>query len=156
MVKYPAMRGEGSNTYFAELLDGTAQAKMGYSLCMLRPSKVSLSSYYRDPYLLAITHELENRGVVEDELFSGYEDEPRRLPLTETGATIRCVPAGFELAPPPTGHEEVFAAICSEVGADEENLVKLPQAEVEGQWVDTVGRIQAGANIVRRLAAAGL
>ena len=36
MVKYPSMREDGSSTYFAERTDGTEQATMGYSLCMLR------------------------------------------------------------------------------------------------------------------------
>jgi hypothetical protein len=32
----------------------------------------------------------------------------------------------------------------------------VPQVEVDGRLVDTTDRIQAGADVVRRLAAAGL
>ncbi|HEY5473012.1 MAG TPA: hypothetical protein VIK32_07455, partial [Candidatus Limnocylindrales bacterium] len=116
----------------------------------------ALSSYYRDPYLLAIWRELVDPGVVEDKWFSGYENEPRRLPLAQSGTAIRCVPAGFELTPPPVTGVELFAAVCAEIGADAEYVVKLPQVEVDGHQVDAVDRIQVGADIVRRLAAAGL
>ena len=43
MVKYPSMRENGSNTYFAERADGTEQATMGYSLCMLRAGRIALN-----------------------------------------------------------------------------------------------------------------
>ena len=156
MVKYPSMREDGSNTYFAERTDGTEQATMGYSLCMLRAGRSTLSSYYRDPYLLAIWRELDDPSVVEDKWFSGYESEPRRLPLTQSGTAIRCVPAGFELTPPEANFAELFAAACVEIGSDADNLVKLSQAVVDGHRVDTVDRIQVGADIVRSLVAAGL
>ena len=72
---------------------------MGYSLCMLRAGGRALNGYYRDPYLLAISRELE-AGVVEDKWFTGYETEPRRLPLVKSGTSLRCVVPGFELAAP--------------------------------------------------------
>ena len=157
MVKYPAMREDGCCTYFAEQADGAERVKMGYSLCMLRAGRTSLGSYYRDPYLLAVWRELDDPDVVEDKLFSGYESEPRRMPLTRSGAAIRCVPAGFELTPPVATFAEPFATACAEIGVDADNLVKLSQVVVnDGQRVDTVDRIQIGADIVRSLVAAGL
>jgi len=157
MVKYPSMREDGSSTYFAELADGAERAKMGYSLCMLRAGRTSVNSNYRDPYLLAIWRELDDPDVLEDTWFSGYESKPRRLPLTRSGTTIRCIPVGFELSPPPLASDvERFAAACAELGADADNLIRLPQVEVDGCQVDTVDRIQVGADIVRRLVAAGL
>ena len=129
---------------------------MGYSLCMLRAGLSSLNSSYRDPYLLAIWRELDDPSVVEDKWFSGYESEPRRLPLTQSGTAIRCVPAGFELTPPEANFAELFAAACVEIGSDVDNLVELSQAVVDGHRVDTVDRIQVGADIVRSLVAAGL
>lgn len=156
MVKYPSMREDGANTYFAELTDGTEQATMGYSLCMLRAGRILLGSLYRDPYLLAIWRELDDPSVVEDKWFTGYESDPRRLPLTQSGTAIRCVPAGFELTPPEATFAELFAAACVEIGSDADNLVKLSQAIVDGHRVDTVDRIQVGADIVRSLVAAGL
>lgn len=156
MVKYPGMREKGSNTYFTERTDGTEQARMGYSLCMLRAGLSSLNSNYRDPYLLAIWRELDDPSVVEDKWFTGYESDARRLPLTQSGTAIRCVPAGFELTPPEANFAELFATACIEIGSDADKLVKLPQAVVNGHRVDTVDRIHVGAGIVRSLVAAGL
>ncbi len=117
----------------------------------------SLNGYYRDPYLLAIWRELDDPDVVDDKWFTGYENQPRRLPLTRSGTTIRCVPSGFELSPPPLPDDtERFAVACADLGADADNLIRLSQVEVDGGEVDTVDRIQVGADIVRRLVAAGL
>jgi hypothetical protein len=157
MVKYPSMRENGSSTYYAERFDGAEHATMGYSLCMLRAGGRALNGYYRDPYLSAIRHELEDPAVVEDKWYTGYESEPRRLPLTRSGASIRCVPAGFELSPPPLDTDtERFIDVLAAIGATGSNLVMVPQVEVDGQPVDTVDRVQIGADIVRRMVAAGL
>ncbi len=157
MVKYPAMREEGSSTYFAERTAGAERTTMGYSLCKLRAGGMMLNGYYRDPYLLAIWRELENPDVVEDTWFIGYEDQPRWLPLTRSGVGIRCVPSGFELSPPQLPDDaERFAVACADLGADADNLIRLPQVEVDGCQVDTVDRIAVGTEIVRKLVAAGL
>lgn len=157
MVKYPAMREEGSSTYFAERTAGAERTTMGYSLCKLRAGGMMLNGYYRDPYLLAIWRELENPGVVEDTWFIGYEDQPRWLPLTRSGVGIRCVPSGFEFSPPQLPDDaERFAVACADLGADADNLIRLPQVEVDGCQVDTVDRIAVGTEIVRKLVAAGL
>jgi hypothetical protein len=67
------------------------------------------------------------------------------------------VPSGFELSPPPLATDaERFAVACADLGADADNLVKLPQVEVDARSVDTVDRIQVGVDIVQRLVAAGL
>lgn len=157
MVKYPGMRSNGSSTYNAEIAEGAEQPVMGYSLCMLKAGVGSLNSKYRDPYLLAISRQLEDRAVVEDKWFTGYETNPRRLPLTRSGASLRCVPAGFELAPPPTdAYADTFAAVSSGLGVVANNLVVVPQVEIGGRQVDTEDRIQLGAAIIRRLVAEGL
>ena len=94
---------------------------------------------------------------MENKWFTGYETEPRRLPLTRSGTAIRCVPAGFELSPPPLNTDlERFVAVCADIGVDADNLVTVSQVEVDGHRVDTADRIQVGADIVRRLDAAGL
>jgi hypothetical protein len=157
MVKYPSMREKGSSAYFAEGVDGDEQAAMGYSLCMLKAGYGVRNSNYRDPYLLAVWRELGDIPEVEDKWFTGYETDPRRLPLTRSGTTIRCVPAGFELTPPPLEPDiGKFAAVCEDIGADGTNLVTVPQARVGGRRVDTVDRIQVGSDVVRSLVAAGL
>lgn len=156
MVKYPAMREGGSSTYFAERIDETEPAMMGYSLCMLKAGGSAINGNYRDPYLLAISQQFDDTAV-EDKWFSGYETEPRRLPLAHSGATIRCVPAGFELRPPPMDlGTDAFAVVSDEVGADATGVVTVPHVEVDGRLIDTVDRIQFGVDIVRRLVAAGL
>ncbi len=151
------MREDGSSTYFAERINDTEQATMGYSLCMLRAGGRALNGYYRDPYLLAIQRELDDPNAVDDKRFTGYENEPRRLPLTRSGTAIRCVLAGFELSPPMLDADiERFASVRVGICVDSDSLVKVPQVEVDGRQVDTVDRIQVGAGIVRRLLAAGL
>jgi hypothetical protein len=156
MVKYPAMRDKGSSTYFAERAEDGEHVAMGYSLCVLNAGGRALNGNYRDPYLLAISRELED-GIVENKWFTGYETQPRRLPLTRSGAALRCVTSGFELSPPPTDtHAEAFAPARQELGVDAHNLVAVPQVEVDGRSVDIMDRIQFGADAIRRLAAAGL
>lgn len=152
MVKYPAMRENGSSTYF-----DSEHLAMSYSLCMLKAGGRALNGYYRDPYLLAITRELDDTDVVEDKWFAGHAELPRRLPLAQSGAAIRCVARGFELSPPPTdAHAQAFARACEEVGTDPDGLIVVPQVEVDDILVDTEDRIQIGADIIRRLAASGL
>ena len=156
MVKYPAMRQNGSSTYYAEPEEGADRAAMGYSLCALPPGRQRLSAHYRDPYLLAIAQQLEH-GVVEDTWFTGYETEPRCLPLVKSGTSLRCVVPGFELAAPPVDeYLEAFEATCEDLGAASGGLVSVPQVEVAGRLVDTVDRIQFGVGLIRTLAAAGL
>jgi len=154
MVRYPSMREKGSSTYYTEPTDGAEKPAMGYSLCMLKAGKKMLSSKYRDPYLLAIWRERGDTDDVEDTLFTGYENQPRRLSLTRSGAAVRCVPSGFELSTPDP-HTEAFETVCADLGANDGSVV-VPQVEVDGRWIDTVDRVQLGAEIVRRLIAAGL
>jgi hypothetical protein len=157
MVKYPSMREHGSSTYFAELTGGGEQLTMGYSLCMLKAGYGVRNSNYRDPYLLAIWHELDDTAALVDQWFTGYESEPRRLPLARSGTSIRCVPAGFELTGPPLDADtEAFGAACEELDVAEDNRVLVPQVVIDGRSIDTVDRIQVGVTIVQRLVAAGL
>lgn len=157
LVKYPCMREQGSSTYFAERFDGAEQAEMGYSLCMLRGGARALNGRYRDPYLLAIWRELEDSNSVDDPWFTGYEENPRWLTLNRSGAALRCVPTGFELSPPQLeDHVMAFEALCRDLGVGADNLVTMPQVNVDGRGVDTVDRVQVGADIVRRMVAAGI
>ena len=157
MVKYPGMRENGSSTYFAERLDESEKLTMGYSLCMLRAGGKALSGYYRDPYLLAIAQELGEGAGVQDAWFTGYENQPRRLPLTRSETSIRCLPAGFELVPPQLPSDvAVFDEVCVELGVPSDGIVTVRQVDIDGRPVDRVDRIKFGADIVRRLVNAGL
>ena len=152
MVKYPAMHENGSSTYY-----DSEHLAMGYSLCMLKAGGRALNGYYRDPYLQAITRELEEPDVVEDKPFSGPAEQPRRLLLARSGAGVRCVAQGFELSPPSTeSHAEAFTTACAELGADADLLVAVPQESVDDRLIDTTDRIQLGADLIRQLVAAGL
>jgi hypothetical protein len=156
MVKYPAMRENGSSTYFAERAADTDDLAMGYSLCMLVAGGIALNGKHRDPFLLAIARELED-GIVEDAWFIGYETQPRWLRLSRSGAALRCVTPGFELFPPSTESDAAaFAAVGVELGAEADNIVAVPHVQLDGRYFDTVDRIQFGAEILRRLAVAGL
>lgn len=156
MVRYPAMREEGSSTYVAEPEPTSGRVEMGYSLCMLAAGGVSTRGYYRDPYLLAISQQLDDPDVVMDKKFMGPETEPRRLPLAKSGASIRCVWSGFELSPPADLYREEFATACDALGVGSDMLVAVSQVEIDGRRIDTVDRIQTGANLIRELVAAGL
>ncbi|MEO7817636.1 MAG: DUF262 domain-containing protein [Actinomycetota bacterium] len=156
MVKYPSMR-EGGGTYFAERFDVEEQASMGYSLCMLRGGTTALNAWYRDPYLLAIWRELEADSRIEDPWFTGYEKLPRSLQLNRSGTGLRCVPAGYELSVPLVEEQyDAFKSVVLDLGSDQEKVLPVSQEEVDGELIDSADRIQLGANIVRRLLAAGL
>jgi hypothetical protein len=123
----------------------------------LRAGGRALNGYYRDPYLLAISREFEDGDVVEDKWFMGYETQPRRLPLTRSGATLRCVLSGYELSSPPADqYAQVFAAACAELGVGSDNVVVVPQVEIDGRQADRIDRIQLGVSLIRTLFAAGL
>lgn len=156
MVKYIAMRENGSSTYFAEPDEASGRVEMGYSLCMLKAGGQQVSGHYRDPYLLAVTRELDDPEMVEDQWFTGYETEPRWLPLARSGTSSRCVARCFALSPPSEIFSEEFAAACESLEVGEDNLVALPQVEVDGRRYDTVDRIGPGADMVQTLVEAGL
>ena len=154
MVKYPAMRESGSSTYFAERGD-ESDRRMGYSLCMLHAGGRAITGNYRDPYLLAITHELEPRRS------SRTSSSPATRPTAPTaaptsGAAFAACP-GLRASPPPDARlSDVFAAACLKPGADDECRVAVPQGVMGERRIDTVDRIQSGAEILECSAAAGL
>ena len=130
---------------------------MGYSLCMLRAGGRALNGYYRDPYLLAISRELEDATSSRTSGSWATRPNPADSRSLESGASIRCVLTGFELSPPPADeYAEVFAAACAELGTGSNNAVIVPQVEIDGRQVDTIDRVQLGADIIRALVAAGL
>ena len=157
MVKYPAMRENGSSTYYAEQAEGNEHAAMGYSLCMLHAGGRALNGYYRDPYLLAISRELEDGGVVEDKWFTGYETEPRRLPADQKRRLRSAACSQASSCPAARGPvQRGIRRRSAMLGVGADNLVPVPQVEIDGLKVDTVDRIQLGSDLVRHLTSAGL
>jgi hypothetical protein len=158
-VRYPEMRAGRSGIY------ACAGGALGYSVCML--DKKAMSSYYRDPYLSAIRH---RSGIVDTAVqgavaqhwpggpwFTGYETEARWMRLAASDTAMQCVQDGLLLrAPTGTPHAQAFSRVCEthEVGAD--LLLKIPQVEAGGRWLDTKDRVQHGAALLRDLVKVGL
>ncbi len=130
---------------------------MGYSLCMLRggaaisTATTGIPTCWRSGGNLTTAASSRTSGSPATRRNLGDCHSP------EADAAIRCVASGFELSPPPLdAYAEAFAAVCADLGVDADDIVAVPQVEVDGRRVDTVDRIQLGADIVRRLVAAGL
>ncbi len=157
MVKYTSMRENGSHTYYAERMTDADRLAMGYSLCMLVAGKKSLGSLHHDPYLLALCHEFGDWDAVDYQLFYGYEDKERLLGLAASQTAVRCVPTGWKLLAPPDAYDtERFEEVCGAMGMGEDGIIAIQQVEVDGHLVDTENRIMVGAELLRRLVAAGL
>ncbi len=147
-VRYPSMRDGRSGIYVG------SNGELGYSVCMLDKSK--MSSWYRDPYLSAIYTESGVCDAFETPWFYGYETTPRWMRLKKSGTEIRSVNEGLALHPPSlASHTEAFCRVCEEHGV-KENLLRAPQVELDGHWLDTRDRVKLGAALVRALVQAGL
>jgi hypothetical protein len=54
------------------------------------------------------------------------------------------------------GVPRIFHKVCAEFGVDEQLKLAVPQQVLDGVHVDASDRVQAGADLRRELAAAGL
>lgn len=143
-VKYPAMREGESGRYVV--------SASGYSICML--SKSRMSSWYRDPYLLAVLRQSGvDIGVVDDPWFYGYETEIRRMKLKKSSIRIQCVDSGWQITEVPTDptQKAIFDRICFGK-IDSNGLIAVSQ----NKGVDTSDRVMLGAQILKDLVAEGL
>lgn len=155
LVKYRSARKGESGIYFAE------GKRMGFSLTNLPGGKSSRNAYYYDPYLQSLFEKAGKPAGVESLWFSGYEKDARWLRLTKSGAGLRCVPAGFQVARPTL---EEFQPTFDDVLADsslvafdaKESLVKIAKATDEENGPDSEDRIEVGARLLTRLLEAGL
>jgi hypothetical protein len=148
-VKYPAMREGGSGIYVG------SNGMLGYSVCML--DRTRMSSWYRDPYLLAIYYQSGIGDAADDPWFTGYETEPRYILLKQSGTGLMNVGDGLILKPPfLPAFTERFSQICAnyEIGAD--YLLRVPQIERNGYKYDIQDRILLGAALLHDLVRAGL
>jgi hypothetical protein len=149
-IKYDVMRSGRSGIYAG------AEGSIGYSLCMLDKQRVS--SWYRDPYLLAI-HQESGVGEICDSSwpwFIGYETQPRWMRLSRSGTGLRCLQEGLALEPPSEEFSEIFNRVCLQHGIGEDHLLRVPQVESQGHMLDTQDRVQMGAGLLRDLVEAGL
>ncbi|GAB5080376.1 DUF262 domain-containing protein [Arthrobacter sp. AD-310] len=155
LVAYSAMREGETGIYYGE--HRPSLGIWGYSMCMLRTASLTGSAYYRDPYLLAIYRASAVEHRIKDPWFRGYETAPRWLQLSRSGAGIRCVEKGFELAAPQNADlAGRFHSVCLAHGAINEGFLPIRQVEVDGELIDTEDRVVAGAALVRALVEAGI
>jgi hypothetical protein len=155
LATYPEMREGATGVYYGEYLQQTGQWR--HSMCMLRTPDLSGSGRYRDPYLWAMYRASGLSSGVETLWFSGYEYQPRWLVLSASGAGIRVIPDGFELAPPvDDAASRLFRDICTQHGATSDTHRPVAQIELEGELVDTEDRVAIGAALLKALVAVGL
>ncbi len=152
LVRYDTMR-EGASGIYASV-DGN----MGYLVCML--DKTQMNGRYRDPYLAALARQAgADAGLPGDApvFAGGHVDYYRWMELPRSGAAVRCTLDGWVLQRPEREEFiERFDNVCAEFGVDEQLKLAVPQQVRDGRYVDASDRVQAGARLLRALAAAGL
>lgn len=152
LVRYAAMREGNSGIYY-----GTG-GKLGYELTMLR--KTVQRSWYRDAYLYAMWCEAGRPEQIEDPWFFGYSTNPRWMRFVGSGTGVRNTADGLHLRAPATPHgRQALQAVCSTLGVtafDGGWLLRVPQTDRDGERTDSSDRVQMGADLIRRLVAAGL
>ncbi|ANH38694.1 hypothetical protein I601_2270 [Nocardioides dokdonensis FR1436] len=152
LVRYPEMREGNTGIYYG------ADGELGYEMTMLR--KKVQRSYYRDAYLYAIWSEAGRPSEVSDPWFYGYSTTARWMELARSRVGIRSVSGGLALRNGDSASDEgTLKALCEAAGAEpcEDGwLLRTPQRSHAGELVDTVDRVQVGAEILRDLITAGL
>lgn len=160
LVKYDCMRQGDSGIYYG------AEGKLGYSLAML--NKQRLTSWHRDPYLLAISLESGVGDAAEDPWFIGQrdpwfigQDSSRSLCLERSRARIGCTERGLTLQVSSADeHAAQFVAAFQQredvIEVDDGFLLRVRQVDRDGTLVDAEDRVEKGAGLLRELAAAGL
>ena len=161
LVKYGAMR-EGKSGIYASPDD-----ELGFSLCMLNMQQ--LNSFYRDPFLLAITrssnaHDSVTGGVdggPDGPWFTGYASTPRWMRLRTSDARIQCTTDGFLIEPPEDAQfQSSFTDVCAHHNIvktdDGAHLLSVPYELIDERRFDTRDRVEMGAGLLADLIEAGL
>jgi hypothetical protein len=153
LVKYPSMREGATGIYFG------VDAKLGYSMCMLRTKQ--LNGKYRDPILLELWRSSGAGDKVEDPWFTGYDTLPRWLRLGRSGVGIQSLAQGFGLERPEDEQlASAFDAICGQrdvvVAEGDGFLLGIHQEDRGDGPVDAADRVAVGAALLRDLIEAGL
>lgn len=154
LVRYDAMR-EGASGIYASV-----GGNMGYLVCML--DKTQMNGRYRDPYLAALARQASADaglpgGAAEPVFAGGHVDYVRWMEFPRSGAAVRCTRDGWVLRRPEREEFlERFDNVCAEFGVDKQLKLAVPQQVRNGRPVDTSDRVQAGARLLKALAAAGL
>lgn len=153
LVKYPSMREGATGIYFG------VGGVLGYSMCMLRTTR--LSGWYRDPILLELWRSSGVGNRFDDPWFTGYDTDPRWLRLVRSGVGMRSIARGFALQRPDNKElGSVFDGICDKredvVANGGELLLTIPQEPGGGVLIDSRDRVEAGAALLKELVQAGL
>jgi hypothetical protein len=152
LVRYPTMREGNSGIYYGD------NGRLGYELTMLR--KTVQRSWYRDAYLYAIWCEAGRPSEVEDPWFYGYSTTPRWMKLARSATSLRSVRTGISVhAPAAPAAVAALQAACGSAGAvrsDEGWLLPVPQADQDGELIDTADRVQVATGFLQDVIAAGL
>lgn len=152
-VKYDWLReGDSAIYYYGDI------GRLDYEIAMLR--RYQLNSNYRDAFGYAVWRESGVGDAIDDPWFTGWSNVPRWMKFKTSGTAVRCVAAGFLLRPPPeTEYLTVFEKVGAKQGAvasDEGLLILMPQEAHGDVLIDTVDRVQVGAELLRSLTGAGL
>jgi hypothetical protein len=154
LVRYDTMRQGASGIY------ASVGGNMGYLVCML--DKTQMNGRYRDPYLTALAQLARAngglpQGAAGPVFTGGHVDYIRWMELPRSGAAVRCASDGWVLRRPEREEfRERFDNVCAEFGVDEQLKLAVQQHVRDGGRVDASDRIQAGARLLKALAAAGL
>jgi Protein of unknown function DUF262 len=154
LVRYDTMR-EGASGIYASV-----GGNMGYLVCMLE--KTQMNGRYRDPYLAALARQAgADAGFLKyaaGPVFAGgHVDYERWMEFPRSGAAVRCTSDGWVLQRPEREEFlERFDNVCAEFGVNEQLKLAVPQQVRDRRYVDASDRVQAGARLLRALAAAGL
>ena len=154
LVRYDVMRQGASGIY------ASVGGNMGYLVCML--DKTQMNGRYRDPYLAALAQQAGAdagflKGATGPVFAGGHVDYIRWMEFPRSGAAVRCTRDGWVLRRPEREEFlERFDNVCAEFGVDEQLKLAVPQQVHDGRYVDASDRVQAGARLLRALAAAGL
>ncbi|WP_457188675.1 DUF262 domain-containing protein [Nocardioides sp. P5_E3] len=161
LVKYPALRGERDDRQQGRtgIYTGIATGN-GYSMCMMRT--VQFNGLYRDPILLQIWINSQVGDAVKNPWFTGYPSSHRWMRLERSSVGLRSVDVGFEIdGPEDETLSPTFNKVCDgrpdvTTRGDGRLVLRIPQQEVDGLQVDTVNRVDVGADFLKELVAAGL
>lgn len=152
MVQYPVMRSGDSGSHVI----GPGE---GYAIAMLKGDFCDNRSYHCDSYLLALaeTANLAAHQIGNDKwprCFTSDGTGKRYLELKRSGIKLVCVEAGWEYShlPEDAAQRQAFDAVVQGLPRYQNALYAVPQSHGR----DIEDRIELGAQLLRRLLAAGL
>jgi hypothetical protein len=124
--------------------------------------KTQMNGRYRDRYHAALARQTGAgpgflEGGTAPVFAGGHVDYIRWMDFPRSGAAVRCTSDGWVLRRPEREEFlERFDNVCAEFGVNEQLKLTVPQQVRHGWYVDTSDRVQAGARLLRALAAVGL